>query len=80
MDSTSNNWISALKDKINAIKESALSLYYKAKSNITSLTNNTPAPLPTTTGGSKRRRSKKTKRVRFSNKRKVYKYKTMRRK
>jgi len=34
----------------------------------------------TTSGGSKKRRSKKTKRVRFSKRRRVYKYKTMRRK
>lgn len=63
----------------------ASELYNRAKSNIMSLGSNQPEPsltTPTTTstGGAKKRRSKKTKRVRFSKKRKVYRYKTMRRK
>ena len=81
--STLSGWFGTLKDKVSGI-------YNKAKSNVTSLTTSSSTPplqtattattaTETTAGGSKRRRSKKTKRVRFSKRRRVYKYKTMRR-
>ena len=75
MDSTSDNsWFSSLTNKLREIKESAASLYSRAKSNVMSLKNN-DTPTATPTGGAKKRRSK---RVRFSKRRRVYKYKTIR--
>ena len=81
MDSTTSTlsgWFGTFKDKVSGI-------YNNAKSKVTSLTTSSSSPLQTATatttaGGSKKRRSKKTKRVRFSKRRRVYKYKTMRRK
>jgi len=78
MDSASDSWFSSLTNKLrettDKIKETAVSLYSRAKSNVTSLQNNDTST-PTPTGGAKKRRSK---RVRFSKRRKVYKYKTIR--
>ena len=70
---TSDSWFSSLTNKLREIKESAASLYSRAKSNVASLKNNGTDTV--TTGGAKKRRSK---RVRFSKRRKVYKYKTIR--
>ena len=73
--STISNWFGSLAGK-------ASELYNRAKSNVMSLRNNSSAPLVSTTpitttattGGSKRR-PKKTRRVRFSRRHKVYKFK-----
>ena len=73
---TSDSWFSSLTNKLREIIESAASLYSRAKSNVMSLKNNdTDTQTATPTGGAKKRRSK---RVRFSKRRKVYKYKTIR--
>uniref|UniRef100_A0A6C0IKC0 Uncharacterized protein n=1 Tax=viral metagenome TaxID=1070528 RepID=A0A6C0IKC0_9ZZZZ len=70
--SSSTSWFGSLKDKMSNV-------YKKAKDAVSSKPESTPL-LPLTSGGSKKkhRKNKRTKRVRFSKRNKVYKYKTMR--
>jgi hypothetical protein len=73
----SSGWFESLKDKMS-------NMYKKAKDAVTP--SSAPSSAPLTSGGSKRKnkrksksRSKRTKKVRFSKRHKVYRYKTMRR-
>jgi hypothetical protein len=67
----SPSWFSSLTEKISNV-------YKKAKDAVSPKTENTQ---PLATGGAKRRnKKKKTKRVRFSKRNKVYRYRTMRKK
>ena len=85
---SSSSFMEQLSAGWNNVKAKASGAYDKMKAVVTPksapLMSNPLSSMTTataTTGGSKRRhKSKKTKRVRFSKRRRVYKYKTMRRK